>query len=532
MRVVLSDVDVTASPGDRLGVVGENGAGKSTLLRVLGGRQAPDSGTVRRPARVTLLGQVPDLPDGGTVRDAVDGALASYRGLESRMRELEDAMSAGDAEALEEYGDVLEEYERRDGWSADARAERSVAGLGLGAVAVDRDLSTLSGGQRARLALALALVSADDLLLLDEPTNHLDDDALDYLESALREHPGVVVVVSHDRAFLDAVCTSVLDLDPSLQVEPDGTTRVGPERSSGAYTDYLAAKAAGRVRWAQARDAWETAHDEARAALSGASRQVGHGPRAPRDNDKFVPHFLGQKVDAAVARRVRDAENRLARLEANPVPRPPEERAFAGLGAARPADGVLVAARDIEIPGRLQLDALDVTATTRLLVTGPNGAGKSTLLAVLAGELTTAHGTVQHRGRLRIGYLPQHDAAGDLGATAATAYGVGRGGDPQRARDELRTTGLLHPRDLDRPMGELSVGQRRRVALARAIADRPDLLLLDEPTNHLSVALVEELQEALAGGTVPYVLVTHDRWWRRGWDGAELRLAGDVRGQR
>ncbi|MGH1564223.1 ABC-F family ATP-binding cassette domain-containing protein [Mumia sp. DW29H23] len=525
LRPVLDDLDVTASPGERLGLVGENGVGKSTLLRVLAGLQAPDDGTVTRPAHVTYLGQVPDLPHDGTVRDAIDGALAEFRTLEEEMRSLEQAMADGDAEALESYGDVLDAYERRDGWSADARAARAIAGLGLGDLSDDRALATLSGGQRSRLALALALVTSAELILLDEPTNHLDDAAVDYLERALKEQRGAVVVVSHDRAFLDASCTAILDLDPTLHVAPDGTTSTGPARYTGDYTAYLDAKASARVRWAQARTAWEDAYDEAKAVLDSGSRQVGHqGYRPPRDNDKFIGHFLGERKDAAVSRRVRDAETRLARLEENPVPPPPEKRAFAGLATGGAADGVLVSARDITVTGRLRLDALDVTADTRLLVVGPNGAGKSTLLGVLAGSIEPDTGAVRRQRRLRIGYLPQEDRFADPGASALAVFADGREGPAEEWRGALRRTGLLHPRDLDKAVGDLSIGQQRRLSLARVVSAAPQLLLLDEPTNHLSVALVEELQEALGTSRVPVVLVTHDRWWRRQWDGETLAL--------
>jgi len=526
LRTVLDGVALTAPPGERLGLVGENGAGKSTLLRVLAGIQEPDDGTVTRPAHVTYLGQVPDLPEGGTIRGAIDAALADFRVLETRMRSLEQAMAGGDETVLDEYGEVLEEYERRDGWAADARAARALAGLGLGDVPEDRRLATLSGGQRSRLALALALVVSADLMLLDEPTNHLDDAAVDYLERALAEQRGALVVVSHDRAFLDAACTGILDLDATLHVAPDGTTSTGPARYTGDYTAYLGAKASALARWAQAREAWEDAHADAKAVLSTGSRQVGHqGYRAPRDNDKFIGHFLGERKDAAVSRRVRDAENRLARLEDNPVPPPPEKRAFTGLVEAGSADGVLVSVRDVEVTGRLRLAALDVTADSRLLVVGPNGAGKSTLLGVLAGVVEPDTGAVRRQRRLRIGYLPQEDAYADPGASALTVFAAGRHGPPEEWRDALRRTGLLHPRDLDKPVADLSVGQQRRLTLARVVSEGPQLLLLDEPTNHLSVALVEELQEALTISPVPVVLVTHDRWWRRRWDGATLALS-------
>jgi macrolide transport system ATP-binding/permease protein len=436
-RVVFEGVSLDAGPGDRLGLVGANGAGKSTLLRLLAGVQRPDSGTVIRHGSLGYLSQEPDLPAGGTVGDAVDAALAEFREMESRMRVLEEAMSGGDEAALAEYGDCLAEFERRDGWSSGARASRTLAGLGLGKIASSRPVATLSGGQRARLALALALTRSPDVLLFDEPTNHLDDDALGFLEGMLREHRGVVVAASHDRAFLDAVCTSILDLDPALHVTAGEVPVVGPARYTGTYTDYLAGKRAVRVRWEQAHQKWNDDVDAARAAIKGTARQVGHTNRARRDNDKFQPHFFGQKVDAAVSRRVRDAESRLKQLEEHRVPKPPRELAFGAALDAKQRDGILVAVRDLHVPGRVAMRALDVTAGTRLLVTGPNGSGKSSLLEVLAGGLEPGQGSVMRARGLRVGWLPQNGSFPDPKQPALAVFAAGRGGQPEEYQSEL-----------------------------------------------------------------------------------------------
>ena len=524
-HTVFSDVSLVAGDGERLGLVGENGAGKSTLLRLLAGLERPDAGDITVHGSVGHLGQQPELPGNGTVGDAVEAALAEFRVLEDRMRALEHRMADGDETVLEEYGELLAEFEHRDGWAAEARAARALAGLGLAEIAVERRIGALSGGQQARLALALALVRAPDILLLDEPTNHLDDDALDYLEAALRERHGVLVTASHDRAFLDAVCTSILDLDPALRVEPDGTPRIGPARYTGTYSDYLDGKAAARVRWEQAYTAWTDAVDLARAATRQTARQVGHTSRAPRDNDKFVPHFLGQKVDAAVARRVRDVEQRLARLEEQRVPKPSRPLRFsAALGEGVTGEGVLIAVRELEVRGRISAAALDVTPDTRLMITGPNGSGKSSLLAVLAGALPPDAGRVMHARGLRIGWLPQQGAFADPAVSALAAFGAGLPGGAEEHQAGLIGLGLLAGRDLHTPVGRLSVGQQRRLALARLITSRPQVLLLDEPTNHLSLGLVEELEAAVTGSGLAVVVVTHDRWARRRWTGEQLRI--------
>jgi macrolide transport system ATP-binding/permease protein len=427
-------------------------------------------------------------------------------------------------DVLTEYGEVLAEYEDHDGWSADARAAKALSGLALGDLPPDRPVATLSGGQLARLALALVLVRAPEILLLDEPTNHLDDDALAYLEGAVREHRGVLVAASHDRAFLDAVCTSILDLDPSYTVTADGDPAVGPSRYGGAYSEYLTGKAAARARWEQAYTAWSDEVNGLQVAVKHTARQVGHANRAPRDNDKFAPHFFAQRSDAAVARRVRDAENRLERLREQRVPKPPKPLAFSAALTSTVPTGVLISAREIHVPGRVAINALDVTADTRLLVTGPNGAGKSSLLALLAGALAPEQGRVMLASGLRIGWLPQHGAFPDPTATALQVFAAGRAGAPDEHQADLVGLGLLAPRDLHTSVGRLSVGQQRRLALARLLTSSPQVLLLDEPTNHLSLTLVEELEAAVLGSSLPVVAVSHDRWLRRRWTGDELRL--------
>ncbi|PSK96923.1 macrolide transport system ATP-binding/permease protein [Haloactinopolyspora alba] len=528
-RTVLDGVDLDVGAGERLGLVGENGVGKSTLLRLVSGIEAPDSGSVHLVGSVGYLGQEPDLPVAGSVTDAVDAALADFRELEAGMRAAEKRLAEGDESVLEHYGELLAEYEARDGWSADARASRALAGLGLGDVDATRSVDTLSGGQRSRLALALALARAPDVLLLDEPTNHLDDDALAFLEEALRTHRGAVLTASHDRAFLDAVCTGILDLDPSLTIGGDGVPVIGPARYTGAYSDYLHGKAAARARWEQAHATWNDEGAEARAAIRQTARQVGHTNRARRDGDKFQPHFFGQKVDAAVSRRVRDAENRLEQLQRQRVPKPPRElRLDATLDAPVPP-GVLVSAREARVPGRVRVPALDIAADTRLMVTGRNGSGKTSLLAVLAGALEPESGRVLRADRLRIGWLPQTGVFPDLEATALEVFAAGRPGPPSEHQAELARLGLVPGRDLRTPVGRLSVGQQRRLALARLIASRPQLLLLDEPTNHLSLDLVEELEEAVGVSGLPVVVVTHDRWARRRWQHATAAVvAGEL----
>lgn len=527
-RRVLTDVSLVVTAGERVALIGENGSGKSTLLRLLAGVETPDSGTVRAPGRVGLLWQHLPFSGDATVADAVADALsyplALLAELDSATAAL--AVSADDAAAAR-YDAALEAATAHDVWSVDHRADEVLEGLGLGRLARDRRVSTLSGGQAARLALAWLLIAGPDTLLLDEPTNHLDHDATAFLVGMLEAWVGPVVVASHDRAFLDDVATTIVDLDPSPQphaaveaVAGEGpTTGLGLTRWSGSFSDYLAARAHERRRWEkQYRD--EQAEIAELAARRASSHTVGHVGAPPRTEVRSAKKFYSDRNARVVSRRVRDAEQRLEEARANQVRKPPATLDFAGLdvgGRPRSAAEVVVAASGAGVDGRLVPVSLAVRAGEKWLVTGANGSGKSTLLAVLAGALQPTSGAVHRPPSVRVGLLAQ-DIALDPRYTARGWYRATVG--TERAREvPLATFGLLHPRDLARPVGVLSVGQQRRLALAAVLADPPDLLLLDEPTNHLSLALVTELERELPDYPGAVVVASHDRWLRRQWQG-------------
>ncbi|GAA1970406.1 ABC-F family ATP-binding cassette domain-containing protein [Amycolatopsis minnesotensis] len=513
-RRVLDGVSLTAAPGHRIGLIGENGAGKSTLVRLLAGADQPDRGTVERPPDLGYLHQEMPFDPEATVAEVIDDALAEARRDLAELDRLAASLAEEpeDGGLLAEYAERLEHAQRHGAWDADRRAGIVLAGLGLGALDHDRTLSSLSGGQRGRFALSALLIRRPSALVLDEPTNHLDDDAAAFLEEQLRGLPGTVVVASHDRAFLDAVCTNLVDLDPALD---------GPVRYGGTYRDYLTYQRAERERWQRRHDEEQEELTALRDALGVATHGVAPN-RAKRDNEKMGYGHAGGRVQNQIARRVRSTARRLEDLERRQVPAPPRPLRFRPDAlAGRAADGILVSLREVDLPGRLAVERFDVRATGRLLVTGPNGAGKSTLLLVLAGRLDPAG--VRRRPRLRIGLLDQDTAFGEPSRTARETYDSALGAERAEAVP-LASLGLLHAWDLDKPVADLSVGQRRRLALALLVARPPDLLLLDEPTNHLSPRLCDELEDALGSGPGSVVLASHDRWLRSRWRGAEVRV--------
>uniref|UniRef100_UPI002F909DA1 ABC-F family ATP-binding cassette domain-containing protein n=1 Tax=Streptomyces sp. NBC_01592 TaxID=2975889 RepID=UPI002F909DA1 len=539
-RRVLDGVSLTASPGHRIGLIGENGVGKSTLLRLLAGVDEPDAGSVTRPADLGFLHQELPFDDASTIADVLDEALREARDDLAELERLTERLahvpqdSPDCAELLDAYGRHLEQAQDREAWDADRRAAMVLDGLGLGAFRHDRTLGSLSGGQRGRLALAALLVRRPAALLLDEPTNHLDDGAAAFLEEQVRGLPGVVVVASHDRAFLDAVCTDLVDLDPAMD---------GPVRYGGNYSAYLDEKRAERERW-ERRYAEEREELSALRHSAGVTARLVAPDRERRDNEKMGYGHRAGRVQSQISRRVRNATRRLDGLERRQTGEPPQPLRFHGtaLTVTAPAEdppvdspispdspdspdsriSFVVSLRDVRVPGRLDVARLDVPATERLLVTGGNGAGKSTLLSVLAGRLA-AEGDVRRRRGLTVGLLAQDTVFSRPGRTGRETYERSLG--VERAEQvPLRSLGLLHEADLDKPVGQLSVGQRRRLALALLVARPPELLLLDEPTNHLSPRLCDELEAALGTGPGAIVLASHDRWLRRRWQGREIRL--------
>ncbi|MFB7369982.1 ABC-F family ATP-binding cassette domain-containing protein [Streptomyces sp. NPDC056222] len=558
-RSVLEQVSFTVRPGEKAAVIGENGSGKSTLLRLLAGAEAPDTGevTVRFPGGTAHLAQTLaetfGIGPGHTVRNTVDAALAELRSMEREMRAAEESLGSATAEELAAYGELAARYEERGGYEADARVDAALHGLGLGHIAYERRVGTLSGGEQSRLALACVLASGAELLLLDEPTNHLDRAAAGWLEERLRTHRGTVVAVTHDRAFLEGMATAILEVDRDTRA----VTRYGD-----GWSGYRAAKAAERRRRVREHEEWREEVARTEELVAAAGQRLAVSGKDPRQG--FGKHRRSH--ENKLSGQVRSARVRLEQLRRTPVPAPPEPLRFTARltttapgapapanrdplrpgsgsgpgteswpdGGPRPGDGpgavdgpsvvggVLVELADIVVGERLRIDKLRISPGDRLLVSGPNGAGKTTLLRVIAGDLRPDSGTVVRPGR--VGYLAQELPAVPSREPLLTAYAAGRPGLPEEHADELLALGLFREEDLAVPVAALSVGQQRRLELARLVSRPADLLVLDEPTNHVALSLVEDLEAALAAFEGAVVVVSHDHRFRSGFGGTRLEL--------
>ncbi|OLT47961.1 ABC transporter [Saccharomonospora sp. CUA-673] len=499
-RTVLSGVDVTVAAGARLAIVGENGRGKTTLLHVLAGRLVPDTGTVSRTGTLALVEQTLAADDDRTVGDLVTAAVGDSLTALDLLDAATEALAAGEPGAEDAYAHALEAATVLDAWDAERRIDVALEGLGA-CTDRDRPLSTLSVGQRYRVRLAVVLGSNTDLLLLDEPTNHLDADALDFLTRRLREHPGGVAVVSHDRALLRAVATTFLDLDPSR----DGL----PRRYAGGYDGWVEGRGRERQRWEQDYTTQQAEHAQLTQAAEDARGRLHTGWRPEKGTGKHQRAARTAGVVQAFNRRVEELERH--RIT---VPEPPRHLTWPEL-RVRPGRPVLDG-HGLTVDGRLP-EPVDISigGGDRLVLTGPNGAGKSTLLGVLAGRVEPTTGTLRVHHGARVSLLSQEVP---VRAGSRTAHQVYREhvdrleaqGAIGRALS-LSGMGLLDAASMRTSVERLSQGQRRRLHLAMCLASEPDLLMLDEPTNHLSIGLVDEITEALHDTSCAVVVATHDR---------------------
>ena len=484
-RLLLSDIDLVIQSGWRLGVIGRNGCGKSSLFAALQGRLESDAGELEMSGKLRLASvaqETPALPDA-----AIDYVLAGDEELAAAINDEAEAGDRGDMEAMAKAHHRIEEL---NGYDGRARAGRLLHGLGFPPETHERAVQEFSGGWRGRLNLARALMCPSDLLLLDEPTNHLDLDAVLWLEEWLRRYQGTLLIISHDREFLDGVITHTLHLN-------DGKAKL----YTGNYSAFE------RLRAEQLRQ-----------------QQISHErEQAERAHlQSFIDRF---KAKATKAKQAQSRMKRLEKLAGTEAVRAERPFSFHFAAPGRLPDSMLQLE---DIVAGYQADPsthgnqaahivlsdvrFSIEAGERIGLLGPNGAGKSTLVKTLVGELEPFGGERKAHKDLKIGYFAQHtveslrEGASPLDHLQDKAPGVAT----QVMRDFLGTWNFAGDRAFESVNG-FSGGERARLALALIAWDKPNLLLLDEPTNHLDLDMREALADALADFDGALVLVSHDR---------------------
>ncbi len=488
-RALLDGASLSLQADERVALIGRNGEGKSSLLKVLAGLERPDAGELQLAAGLmegtqgagrAYVAQEPVFAPGQTVFDAVAEGVAEARALRERFERLT-------AEHHHELDSLQTQVEAHQGWNWEQRVETTLHRLGLDGAVAEAAVATLSGGMRKRVALARALVAEPALLLLDEPTNHLDLDAIVWLQELLARRRGALIFVSHDRAFVDAVATRIVELDR-------GRLRSYP----GRYAAYEQTKA-------RELDAQALADARADKLLAQEEVWVRKGVEARRTRS------VGR-----VARLQRLREHRAERREQL-------GRVRLGVDAGIPP-GRIVAELDgvgMRFGERVLIDDFSATVLRgdKVGLIGPNGVGKTTLLRLLLGELAPTSGKVRRGTRLQVAYFDQMRAALDLDATLADTISPGSewiesGAEGKRVRKHVMSylgDFLFAPERAHSPVRTLSGGERNRVLLARLFALPANVLVLDEPTNDLDIETLELLEELLQDYDGTVFLVSHDR---------------------
>jgi ATP-binding cassette subfamily F protein 3 len=506
---ILDQINFTLSAGERVGLIGANGAGKSTLLKIIVGLEQADKGTVwlEPSTRTGYLAQALIYQPDNTVGQIINEALGSALDVLVRVEELANQIAIASAEEYDEvinrYAQALEEAERLDAYSATANMAQVLAGLGLSHLRPDTPVSILSGGQKTRLGLARLLLSRPDILLLDEPTNHLDITALAWLEDFIRSYKGAVLIVSHDRAFIDALVTKVLALDEITHTMKE---------FAGNYTDYISEVE--RLRQKQLDDYYR--QQEYIKKVEDDIRSI---KQRAKNTESSTINFAILKKAKEGARKAIVRERKLRRLldSEERIDKPKQTwHMKLDFGTAPQSGQMVLQLENVSkaFEGRCIFSGakLELKAGERVALLGANGSGKTTLLRIISGKFAPDEGYVRLGANVRVGYFsqeqeglnPDHTVLESVRATAVVSE--------RDARNFLHFF-LFSGDEVFTPVKNLSYGERARLVLARLVLSGVNFLLLDEPLNHLDISAREQFEEALENFEGTILAVAHDRYF-------------------
>jgi ATP-binding cassette subfamily F protein 3 len=512
---ILDGVSFILNAGEHAGLIGPNGSGKSTILRCITGREQPDSGTIvvsPRGATVGYLAQAFEQLGDLTVGEVLASAQSEIIEAERIMLDAADALThAGDMEeAMQVYSDATARFEALGGYEREHRAAAVLQGLQLADVSPDTLAATLSGGQKTRLGLAMLLLQEPDLLLLDEPTNHLDLEALEWLEGFVQGYANSVLIVSHDREFLDRTATCILYLDPDSR-----TVRSYP----GNYSDFEEAR---QHEYEQHVEAWrrqqeyvEKVQRDIGAIKSGArSMELSTTPRQPG------LRRLARKKAALAKSRERKLERYMDSDERVDRPKPSWWLKL-DFGPAPSGGRSVLRVDDVSFaypgsPTLLEHVTFDVQYGDRIALVGPNGMGKTTLLRLIEGRLQPTSGAIRLGASVRLGLLSQEQETLYPGETVLETVLRERAMNETDARNFLHYF-LFSGDNVFRRTEECSLGERSRLQLALLVLRGCNLLLLDEPLNHLDIDGRAHFEEALEAFECTVIAVAHDRAFLRSY---------------
>ena len=505
IQPILEDITLSINDNDRLGLVGPNGAGKTTLLRILTGQEQPDKGTVTRTPgdlRVGYLAQGfepdPERTIAAILSDVTPDAATLERRLAQLSLSLVDELDSPQIQS--EYDRILRQMKHID----ESAVYNILEALGLADIDIQQPAAFLSGGQKTRLSLVLVLLSDPQLLLLDEPTNHLDIEMLEWLEVWLSEFDGGALIVSHDRAFLDATTTRIAELNPETQ-------RI--KEYAGNYTDYL-------EQVIQEREKQWAAYKDQEYEIRRVRQDIANVKEKARRKEQATKNDVQRRYAKKVAKLATSRENKLERFMASDerVERPKRDwqlkvdfdtNGYIGQDVVELVDAAIGYTNHAPLLTGLNLQ---LRAGQRVVVTGPNGAGKTTLLKSIAGWLPPLAGTVRLGSAVKMGFMTQEQELIDPSKSAVeTLQDVARMSETE-IRNFLHFF-LFKGDDPVRPAGDLSFGERARLILAFLVAQGCNFLMLDEPINHLDIPSRTCFEEALSGYEGTVLAVVHDRYF-------------------